>query len=476
MTGCRAPRGDWADGKAGGSSGFFIGRSLYRKLNKVLTADEVYRIVLHMKSVIQIHVGGAWHEAALIESGGNDRCTFDYLPEYVFGDICQPVSLTLPVSLDARQGMDKCPPFLLDLVPQGNGRRYLIQNLGLVDSDDLVLPLIQHGAFNPVGRLRLDSAIAYADTTNEDNTAFQRGFTLDEMVGRKDDFIESLAKHGMLGTGTTGLQGASAKFMLVKNNAGMWFVDSLRSEKEVDIASHWLMKLPRGKHETDLAILKNEAAYIQVARACGLRAYGETFHRDGMLFVPRFDRVIKDGNVVRLHQESLASLAGHRAFGVRPNHYDLVDAFLPVVSDPFGETIEYVKRDLLNLALRNTDNHARNTAVQQLENGIVQLTPVFDIAPMFLDREMIARASRWLDKKGKLVEGLSDIVDGLSLKDEQKHIVLEEVRAFSKVLENLPEIMERCGVDANIIEQCKSSINQVCVLANKERHVVDMGR
>jgi serine/threonine-protein kinase HipA len=421
-----------------------------------------------MKSTIEIHVDGAWHEAALIESGGRDRCTFEYLPEYVFGDICQPVSLTLPVSLETRQPMEICPPFLLDMVPQGNGRRYLTQRLNLADSDDLVMPLIQHGAFNPVGRLRLDSAVVYSKSISEDDTLLHRGFTLDEIVGRKESFIDNLSRHGMLGAGTTGLQGASAKFMLVKNNDDNWFLDSIA--KESDIVSHWLMKLPRGRHETDLTILKNEAAYIKVARECGLRSHGETFHRDGMLFVPRFDRVMKNGKTVRLHQESLASLAGHRTFGIRPNHFDLVNAFLPFVSDPVREVVEYIKRDLLNLAMRNTDNHARNTAIQQLEDGSIQLTPVFDMAPMFMDREMIVRASRWLNQSGQVINNFADVIAELSLAEADKNVVMREIEMFSNVIENLPKTMETCGVDENIIDLCKAPIDQVYESINQGRY------
>jgi serine/threonine-protein kinase HipA len=426
-----------------------------------------------MKSTIEIYFKGIWHEAALIESCGRDRCTFEYLPEYVFGDICQPVSLRLPVSLESRQPMGECPPFLLDMVPQGNGRRYLTQQLGLTDSDDLVMPLIQHGAFNPVGRLRLDTAVAYADSVREDDASLRRGFTLGEIVGRKDAFIDNLARHGMLGAGTTGLQGASAKFMLVKNNEGLWFVDSF--VKESDIASHWLLKLPRGKHETDQAILKNEAAYMKVARACGLRSHGETFHHDGMLFVPRFDRAIENGAVVRLHQESLASLAGHRSFGIRTIHFDLINAFLPVVTDPVNEVIEYIKRDLLNLAIRNTDNHARNTAVQQLDDGTVWLTPVFDIAPMFLDREMIVRSSRWLNKHGQVINHFADVIEELPLENEEKNAVMLAIKLFSKVVEDLPLTMEACGVDADIIDLCKPHINSVCESIDQGHYVEKNG-
>lgn len=429
-----------------------------------------------MKSIIEIHHKGQWHQAALIEAGGRDRCTFEYLPQYVFGEVAQPVSLTLPLSIDTRQTMNKCPAFLLDMVPQGNGRRYLVHKLSINDSDDLILPLIQHGAFNLVGRLRLDTAVKFAAQEIENDVFLHQGFTLDEITMRKENFIENLSQYGMLGAGTTGLQGASAKFMLVKKLDGLWYLDTPDIEQS-DIESHWLMKLPRGRHETDFTILKNEAAYIRVARKFGLRTHGETFHQDGMLFVPRFDRYMENAQVVRLHQESLASLAGHQMFGIRPNHYDLVEAFMPYVTDPVAEIVEYLKRDLLNLALKNTDNHARNTAVQQLSDGSVRLTPVFDVAPMFIDREMILRASRWLDKKsGKLIENVADIVDGLSLPDQAKITAHQSILQFAEEIQALPITMEECGVDKEIIERCQASIEQVYRFIIGGKTVNDVGQ
>ena len=55
---------------------------------------------------------------------------------------------------------------------------------------------------------------------------------------------------------------------------------------------------------------------------------------------------------------------------------------------------------MLNLALRNTDNHARNTAVQRLVDGSIQLTPLYDFAPMYLDPELIVRGCVWRDASG----------------------------------------------------------------------------
>ena len=61
--------------------------------------------------------------------------------------------------------------------------------------------------------------------------------------------------------------------------------------------------------------------------------------------------------------------------------------------------LEYLRRDVANLALGNKDNHARNTAIQRDFNGAIQLTPVFDFAPMYLHPDGIARHIRWQGKE-----------------------------------------------------------------------------
>jgi serine/threonine-protein kinase HipA len=91
---------------------------------------------------------------------------------------------------------------------------------------------------------------------------------------------------------------------------------------------------------------------------------------------------VTKAGVHRLHQESAASLAGLTGFNDRPSQFTLLQALREVVTDKTGETIEFLKRDVLNLAMRNTDNHARNTAVQKV-GAEVRLTPLFDFAPMY---------------------------------------------------------------------------------------------
>jgi len=114
--------------------------------------------------------------------------------------------------------------------------------------------------------------------------------------------------------------------------------------------------------------VRNEAAYMRVATALGIRAHADlpTFHGD-VLLVPRFDRIASDWKVVRLHQESVASILRLSGFDLPPTLYEVVAGIRKVVTDPSAETLEFIKRDVLNLAMRNSVNRARNTAVQLVE-------------------------------------------------------------------------------------------------------------
>lgn len=64
---------------------------------------------------------------------------------------------------------------------------------------------------------------------------------------------------------------------------------------------------------------------------------------------------------------------------------------------------EYVRRDLLNRILGNTDNHGRNIAIIR-ESGKFRLAPIYDLAPMILDEEGVRRTTKWVAER----EGSSD--------------------------------------------------------------------
>jgi serine/threonine-protein kinase HipA len=146
-------------------------------------------------------------------------------------------------------------------------------------------------------------------------------------------------------------------------------------------------------------------------------------------------------------------------FDLRPNLFDVVAGIRKVVTDPSAETLEFIKRDVLNLAMRNTDNHARNTAVQ-LAEGKVRLTPLFDFAPMYLDPALIPRALRWYrpDTRVELTDW-ADVLAALPVPDHERELLAQALGRFAVQIERLPDIMETQGVDHDIIEFLTPSID-----------------
>lgn len=398
-----------------------------------------------------------------------------YLNEYVFNGPGLPISLRMPVGLHCESmiegptGMepDRRPaPFLYDLVPQGKGRAFLLSRLNLVDSDDVVAPLVMAGAFNPIGNLRVSSAVDfYKSEAAKDATSITAdGFSIEDISLKSEEFLEHIALHSMLAAGATGVQGVAPKFLLTTNQDGRWFADLALSDDSA--IEHWLVKLPRGRHDDDRAVLRNEAAYLTLAAACGLNCRSDHRLVGEMLFVRRFDRSIQSGVLHRHHQESLASLVGQRGFGAAHSQQNLLAAIRSVVDDPLGQTIEFMKRDVLNLAMRNTDNHARNTAVQRTFDGQIALTPVFDFAPMFKDPEVVARSCVWRDKADNRLDDWGAVVENLDVTDSEAASIAHALSEFGRQ-NDIEAMAKEAGVEDDILEQCKRTI---------ERQLQQLGR
>jgi serine/threonine-protein kinase HipA len=174
---------------------------------------------------------------------------------------------------------------------------------------------------------------------------------------------------------------------------------------------------------------------------------------DDALFIPRFDRMIKDGRLIRHGLETLCSVAGIAEYGRRGEHSVFCAAIASFATDKKVELREYLRREILNVALRNTDNHGRNSAFLKYADGTVKLSPLYDFAPMFLDPEGIPRSSRW-EKELEPIPGRPDW--GKVAESFSPHTDAQETRTFlvshSEAVEKLPDTMRKCRVEEEVIE------------------------
>ncbi|HWM27136.1 MAG TPA: HipA domain-containing protein [Woeseiaceae bacterium] len=423
---------------------------------------------------IEIYRDGRWRSAATLtpdqaQQGYRGRAAFEYVTPYA-ADYAGPetaaaagLSCGYPVDFDLHQD-PHWPAFVLDILPTGFGRRQWLEQLELPDGPNADWPLLLHGTAFPPGNLRVAEAVAAKRPDTRVPTASgdlvpmsdHPGFTREEVIARSDAFVEYAFQHGIYAAGGSDVQGVAPKLLLTQDRDGAWHAEGRLAD--VAVATHWLVKRPRGSTAVDRKVLRNEAAYMRVADAMGLRVHGELTWENDCLFIPRFDRIVQDGALQRLGMESLASLANVAEYGARIPHDILCRAIIHHCRDPANDLLEYIRRDILNVVMGNKDNHARNTVVLRDEDGSVGLSPLFDFAPMYLDPEGIPRVCRW---DGDAEEGgVPNWVVVIERYREQLDDHIPVLCDFGRRIERLPEVMRELGVDEDIIEHHARGIEQ----------------
>lgn len=429
-----------------------------------------------MELTVQIHFGQAWHDAAVLtlpnpERGVRGPSRLHYSPDYavdwMFHDDHQACSLLLPVELMLSHDSPRWFGFLEDIMPAGASRRFWVDYLGLQDLPEgrQDAELLARGTIAPVGNLRIKEAIP---ERREVDSLGERRFPMLSVVERHTDFLEYAQQKGAASGGATGAGGEAPKLLLRLDKGERVWIDTWQDDcHQLDIPM--LVKFPRGRRSNDdCDILRAEYHYYQELAALGV----ETIDTRGMrliegdrypsLWLPRFDKQYLDGAWVHYGLESVYSLMGaapgsflrhgdtlRRLVALLENQYRVRE--LGAAFDTQAFVIEWVKRDLLNVAFGNSDNHGRNTALLKRPEGI-WLSPVYDFAPMKADPEGVTRTSQWgqpLEAGGEfdwhgIVDSLADLVAPERL--------MTELQRLGVALEGLDERLATRGVPSRILE------------------------
>ncbi len=415
-----------------------------------------------MKATIQIFLNGNWIIAgefdlpdSSLHKGIEGAGYFEYDPDYV---IALPdelpskrVGLHYPVNFDLYSERH-WPAFLLDILPSGAGRRAWARRLNIPDNPSSDWLLLLNGAGNPPGNIRIMEAV------RSPHPFKHPGFSKEDIIDKQADFIEYAESMGAVVAGASDVAGDAPKFLLSRDRTGRWHPDGALPDNNV--LDCWLVKFPRGNDVRDKTVLRNEAPYYEVARHFGIRTGKPLEFIENALFIPRFDR-IPGTPFIRHGLETLASAARIASYGQRANHLDLCQSVASFATNRQGELWEYLQREILNCALRNTDNHPRNSSLIKYIDGTVELSPLYDFAPMFLDPEGIARASR-----GENLEPAPGRPDwggiAQSLKrwcDPEATVVF--LKSQAEKVAALPQCMKGCGVEGEVIEGVTARCTEV---------------
>ncbi|ONH42435.1 type II toxin-antitoxin system HipA family toxin [Pseudomonas gessardii] len=414
--------------------------------------------------MLQIFKEGHWHDAMRLEfsepqQGFDGPCRFHYRQDYLVENLddiqrafSNAVSGRFPLEWDI-SFLKMAPAFLHDIAPAGAAKRFLLKRVGQSKPDNVSMDLFLLGLCTPapIGNLRIKESFEALDTRSP------IGFARQEVITRDNGFLEYAYEQGAAIGGATGAGGEAPKLLMVQNREGLLYPDAILDD--ADVVQHWFIKFARhGASLNDQAILRSEFHYYKALQALGI----ETVAAQGLaleeatkpsLWMHRFDRNVTPAGVERLAVESIYSLAGVITPGSYMDHLEVVQLLANQwaavgQADGVADLIaEYLRRDLLNKILGNSDNHGRNTSIIR-ERASVRLAPIYDLAPMVMDAEGITRTTKWpkaLEVAGEInwrgvCTALADLVD-----PEQ---AFERLRADADHLRALPDILVANGLPA----------------------------
>ncbi len=192
--------------------------------------------------------------------------------------------------------------------------------------------------------------------------------------GEMEESIEDLIKF----TGSGASAGGARAKAIVGWNAKTNEIISGVSDLPVGY-EQWLVKFDvYDDHNKSLDFTKLEYLYMSMAKDCDINIPEIKMIEDRDLhhyMIKRFDR---EGND-KIHMHSLASMM-HIDFNL-PMHYSYDEALRVVwfISKDKQDVIEFFRRCVFNVIVRNQDDHAKNTSFMMSKDGVWSLSKAYDI-------------------------------------------------------------------------------------------------
>ena len=350
--------------------------------------------------------------------------TSDALDRWGFGSPVVSALLPLSAQVSAQQSV-RARVWLQGLLPEGRARTRMAERAG-VAPDDLL------GFLGAYGRDTTGAVILVPAGTDPARDGHPLELVDDDRVGQ---MLDEAAAHGAADQ-LTSIQGLEAKVMLTWTDRGFALPTPTRPSTHIVKLSR-----PVGSRAADL--IDTECAALDLARRVGLgdvEAHIADFAGRRALVVRRYDRIHAPGGARRIHQEDTAQALGldtsdpNRKFqyGRQLPSLRAIAAVLDKVGADPGGLLELTT---FNLALGNTDAHAKNISVLHHPDGSVELAPAYDVA-------MHAHYEHAEDRFAMDVAGRRDMTEltGQDLATEATSWGLSAVRAARLVAATLGKL------------------------------------
>lgn len=293
--------------------------------------------------------GGGHHQFLYGRSYRSRADALDlYLPE---------LPLTAPGVIEPLPGLDVAGLFA-DAAPDAWGRRVVESRRRAADGDASLLTLLLESGSDRIGALDFQASPHDYEHRGEPATLEQllsAADALDSGMPLPAELDQALLHGSSIG-------GARPKAALVDGQRSL--IAKFSSTTDV------------------MPVVTAEAAAMELARRCGVRTAAtelvDCFGRD-VLLVERFDRGPTPGQRRSVVSAlTILELPEHAAR--HATYHELADQIRARFDDPDQTLHELFRRIVVNVAVSNTDDHARNHSA--FWNGAsLELTPAYDICP-----------------------------------------------------------------------------------------------
>ncbi|WP_166461939.1 HipA domain-containing protein [Paracoccus alkanivorans] len=320
---------------------------------------------------------------------GDGSTSFRYLTDA----LPHPLSLSLPLQ-EEPFGDPVTRSFFSNLLFENMQREQIMQRHGLDFSD--VVGLLEHlGEDCPGAISRVPMGVGPAKTPGDLLKDYD---PLDEAELKR--IMISLRDHRRVPDDTrdpSPLAGVQGKIALARLPDGRFALP----KRGLNVPTTHILKIPR---ITEMTMVEQEHLLMELMGELQRHPVAPTsILGEGPLrglLVTRFDRIIEGASVRRVHQEDFAQALGlgphlkyeRNGAGAHRFSAEAIGGLLGQTENPGRARQAFLEVTLLNLLLGNTDNHAKNHALLYHSMRPL-LAPVYDIAPVLIDDQVLHQLS-----------------------------------------------------------------------------------
>jgi serine/threonine-protein kinase HipA len=333
---------------------------------------------------LDVWLDGFQEPVGQLEAMTDNAIRFRYAARFL--DRGRPISLSLPLQEEAI-GDRLARPFFDNLLPENDQMQRVIDQNGL-DRSDIVAILAHVGA---------DCAGAISCLPAGSPKIKVPGGLAEDYHPLETDELAEIARRLAARQPLPGevkdpspIAGVQPKIALTRLEDGRF---ALPAEGRKVPTTH-ILKVPRRSEASDAI---REEAVTRLASACGFEVSTSrhvTIGDSEAVLIERFDRVVVDGYVYRLHQEDFAQALGlpatlkYERNGTPERRFDTraVRSVLERLANPAKAFETFLLSTFFNLAIGNNDNHAKNYGILYDPEGLPRLAPLYDLLPVKLNR------------------------------------------------------------------------------------------